>query len=44
MRLMGIVKGDRHSETGVPPDRKILRPIGKCNEEPVKAEQAAARG
>jgi len=37
MRFMVIVKGDKNSEAGVMPDRKILADMGKYNEELVKA-------
>src|ERR1051325_1765998 len=37
MRFMIIVKADKQSEAGVLPDEKILRDMGKYNEELVKA-------
>jgi hypothetical protein len=37
MRFMVIVKGDKNSEAGILPDEKILRDMGKFNEELVKA-------
>ena len=37
MRVMVIVPGDKNSEAGVLPDRKILTDMGKFNEELVKA-------
>src|SRR5437660_9086512 len=37
MRFMVIVKADKNSEAGVLPDEKILREMGKFNEELVKA-------
>ena len=33
MRVMVIVKADKHSEAGEMPDRKILEAMGKYNEE-----------
>jgi len=37
MRFMVLVKADAQSEAGVLPDEKILRDMGKFNEELVKA-------
>ena len=37
MRFMVIVKANKDSEAGVPPDQKILAEMGKFNEELVKA-------
>jgi hypothetical protein len=37
MRFMVIVKADKNSEAGVPPDQKMLAEMGKFNEELVKA-------
>jgi hypothetical protein len=37
MRVMVIVKADKDSEAGVLPDEKILKDMGKYNEELVKA-------
>jgi len=37
MRFMVLVKGDKDSEEGVLPDKKILTEMGKFNEELVKA-------
>jgi len=37
MRVMVIVKADKQSEAGVLPDEKILKEMGKFNEELVKA-------
>jgi hypothetical protein len=37
MRVMVIVKADRESESGKLPDEKILKDMGKFNEELVKA-------
>jgi hypothetical protein len=37
MRFMVIVKGNKDSEAGVLPDKKILTDMGKFNEELVKA-------
>jgi hypothetical protein len=37
MRFMVIVKGDKNSEAGLMPDRKILAEMGNYNEELVKA-------
>jgi len=37
MRFMVLVKGDKDSEAGVLPDKKILTEMGKFNEELVKA-------
>src|SRR4029450_5230680 len=37
MRFMVIVKADKTSESGAPPDEKILTEMGKFNEELVKA-------
>jgi hypothetical protein len=37
MRFMVIVKANKESEAGVLPDEKILREMGKYNEELVKA-------
>ena len=37
MRFMVIVKGDKNSESGVLPDKKMLTEMGKFNEELVKA-------
>ena len=37
MRFMVIVKADKSSEAGVLPDEKILREMGKFNEQLVKA-------
>ena len=37
MRFMVLVKGDKNSEAGVLPDKKILTEMGKFNEELVKA-------
>jgi hypothetical protein len=37
MRFMVIVKADKNSEAGVPPDQKMLVEMGKFNEELVKA-------
>ena len=37
MRVMVIVKANQDSEAGVLPDRKILAPMGKFNDELVKA-------
>jgi hypothetical protein len=37
MRFMVIVKANKESEAGVLPDEKILREMGKFNEELVKA-------
>jgi hypothetical protein len=37
MRVMVIVKADKQSEAGVLPDEKILKDMGKFNEELVKA-------
>src|SRR5215475_12937009 len=37
MRVMVIVKGNKDSEAGILPDKKILTEMGKFNEELVKA-------
>lgn len=37
MRFMVIVKADKDSEAGVPPDPKVLEEMAKYNEELVKA-------
>lgn len=37
MRVMVLVKANRESEAGTPPDEKILSEMGKFNEELVKA-------
>ena len=37
MRVMVIVPGDKNSEAGMLPDKKILTDMGKFNEELVKA-------
>jgi hypothetical protein len=37
MRFMIIVKGDKNSEAGALPDKKILTEMGKFNEQLVKA-------
>ena len=37
MRVMVIVKGDKHSEAGVLPDKKLLEEMGKFNEQLAKA-------
>ncbi len=37
MRFMVVVKANKDSEAGVPPDTKILTEMGKFNEELVKA-------
>ena len=37
MRFMVIVKADKNSEAGVLPDERILREMGKFNEQLVKA-------
>lgn len=37
MRVMVIVKGDKNSEAGVLPDKKIFEEMGKFNEQLVKA-------
>src|SRR6478735_3742388 len=37
MRVMVIVKADKHSEAGIMPSQKILSDMGKYNEELVKA-------
>jgi hypothetical protein len=37
MRVMVIVKASKESESGAPPDEKILTEMGKFNEELVKA-------
>ena len=37
MRFMVIVKANKDSEAGVPPDQKILEEMGKYNEELAKA-------
>jgi len=37
MRFMVIVKADKNSESGALPDEKILREMGKFNEQLVKA-------
>ena len=37
MRVMVIVKGDKHSEAGVLPDKKLFEEMGKFNEQLAKA-------
>ena len=37
MRVMVVVKASKESESGAPPDRKILEAMGAFNEELVKA-------
>ena len=37
MRFMVLVKADKNSETGAPPDEKAFATMGKFNEELVKA-------
>lgn len=37
MRVMVIIKANKDSEAGVPPDEKLLTAMGKFNEELVKA-------
>jgi len=37
MKFMVLVKATKNSETGVPPDEKLLGEMGKFNEELVKA-------
>ena len=37
MRVMVIVKGDKNSEAGVLPDKKLLEEMGKFNEQLAKA-------
>ena len=37
MRVMVIVKASKESESGAPPDQKILNEMGKFNDELVKA-------
>jgi hypothetical protein len=37
MRVMVIVKADKHSEAGVLPDKKILTEMGKFNDQLAKA-------
>src|SRR5260221_14565047 len=37
MRFMVLVKANKHSEAGVLPDEKILKAMGRFNEELVKA-------
>ncbi len=37
MRVMVIVKGDKNSEAGVLPDKKLFEEMGKFNEQLAKA-------
>lgn len=37
MRFMGIVKSDKNSEAGIPPDPKLMEAVGKFSESMVKA-------
>lgn len=37
MRVMVIVKGDKNSEAGILPDKKLLEEMGKFNEQLAKA-------
>jgi len=37
MRVMVIVKADKNSEAGIPPNQELLAKMGKYNEELVKA-------
>src|SRR5262249_29822218 len=37
MRVMGLLKADKHSEAGVPPSKELLEKMGKFMEEVTKA-------
>jgi hypothetical protein len=37
MRVMVIVKGDKNSEAGILPDKKLFEEMGKFNEQLAKA-------
>ena len=37
MRFRGIVKADKNSEAGIPPDPKLMEAVGKFSESMIKA-------